>query len=450
MPESPNTGADMTNYDSRRFQLVRWSIYLILVVSYISVFFHRMAPGVVAADLMATFHTSAAALGSLAAMYYYIYTVMQLPAGVLADTLGNRSSVTIGNLVAGLGSILFGLAESFEMASLGRFLVGLGVSVIFVGLMKSNTVWFRERIYGLVSGMTLLIGNLGSVLAAGPLAALLDWWSWRTVFIGMGGLSLLLALLTLLFVRNRPQDAGFPSLREMAGESAHAAREQHWWHDLKDVLKNRAVWPGFWLNFGMAGGLFAFAGLWGIPLLQDVFDLSRGEAATYTTLTLFSMAISTLLSGWISDRMGLRKPVVIFSAAVYALAWLLLILLPWQPGPLAMLLFILIGLTGGGFVLTYACAKEVNKPALSGMAISVVNTGLFLGAAIMQPLFGWVLDQGWDGTMRNGVNIYSWENYRGALWLMFGFALIALLGAWRIRETHCENQTMQFSSVQTH
>jgi sugar phosphate permease len=439
MPASFDAGTDMTNYDYRRFQRVRWSIYLILVVSYISVFFHRMAPGVVAADLMSTFHTSAAALGSLAAMYYYIYTLMQLPAGVLADTLGNRRSVTIGNLVAGLGSILFGLAQSFEMASLGRFLVGLGVSVIFVGLMKSNTVWFRERIYGIVSGMTLLIGNLGSVLAAGPLAALLNWWSWRTVFVAIGGFSLLLALFTLLFVRNRPQDAGFPSVREMGGEVDHAAREQHWWHDLMDVLKNLSVWPGFWINFGMAGGLFAFAGLWGIPLLQEVFGLDRGEAATYTTLTLFSMAVSTLLSGWVSDHLGWRKPVVLFSAVVYALAWLLLILVPWQPSPLAMLLFAVIGFTGGGFVLTYACAKEVCKPALSGMAISVVNTGLFLGAAIMQPLFGWVLDLNWDGTLRDGVSIHSWGNFQQAMWLMFGFALVALLGTWRLHETRCQN-----------
>lgn len=426
--------------DHRRLQLIRWSTFTILILAYISVYFHRMAPGVVAADLMATFQTSAAALGSLAAMYYYIYTAMQLPAGILADTLGNRVSVSLGNLVAGLGSILFALAPSFELASLGRFLVGLGVSVIFVGLMKSNTVWFRERIYGIVSGLTLLLGNLGSVLAAAPLAALLDWWSWRTIFLAMGLFSMLLALFTVLFVRNKPEDAGFPSLREMAGESAHAARQQHWWHDLKSVLQTPAIWPGFWVNFGMAGGLFAFAGLWGIPLLRDLYDMSRGEAATYTTLTLLSMAISTLLSGWVSDKLGLRKPVMLFSAGVYALAWLALILVDWQPGILAMLLFILIGFTAGGFVLTYPCAKEIIHPSLSGMAISVVNTGLFLGAAIMQPLFGWVLDQFWDGTVIANVNHYDLNAYHAAMWLMFGFAIVGLLGGLRIRETYGRNQ----------
>lgn len=427
--------------EQQRFQRTRIIILSILILSYMSVYFHRMAPGVVSAELMTSFQTSATALGSLAAMYYYIYTLMQIPAGVLADTLGNRASVTIGNLIAGVGSIAFATAETIELASIGRFMVGLGVSVIFVGLMKNNTVWFRDKIYGLVSGATILMGNLGSVLAAKPLSALLNIWSWRDIFIAMGLMSLLLAVLTFLFVRNRPEDAGFPSVREMDGMKSHAERHQHWLRDLIDVIKNITVWPGFWINFGMAGGLFAFAGLWGIPLLRDSFAMSRDEASLYTTITLMSLAVGTLVAGWISDRIGLRKPVVLGSAIIYALAWLALIYIPWQPGLLAMLLFMLIGLSSGGFVVTYPCAKEVIQPALSGMAISLVNTGLFLGAAIMQPLFGWVLDLGWDGKIRDGINLYRWENYQNAMLLMFVFAVVAVIAATRIKETHCKNLT---------
>jgi len=429
--------------EQRRFQWVRGSIFLILILAYISVYFHRMAPAVVSAELMASFHTSATALGSLAAMYYYIYTVMQIPAGVLADTLGNRRSITIGNLVAGLGSIVFATAETLELASLGRFMVGLGVSVIFVGLMKNNTVWFRDQVYGLVSGFTLLLGNMGSVLAAKPLSGLLNLWTWREIFIAIGTLSLILAVLTLIFVRNRPEDAGFPSVREMDGMTSHADRHQHWGQDLFTVLNHRSIWPGFWINFGMAGGLFAFAGLWGIPMLRDSFHLSRDEASIYTTITLIGLAVGCLLAGWLSDRIGQRKPVILFSAGVYVLAWLALICIPWRPGLLAMTLFMLIGISSGGFVLTYACAKEIIQPALSGMAISLVNTGLFLGAAIMQPLFGWVLDIGWDGTTEQGINLYSLKNYQHAMLLMLGFAILAFIGALRIRETRCTNLTIK-------
>ncbi|QFY91156.1 MFS transporter [Magnetovirga frankeli] len=406
-----------------------------------SVYFHRMAPAVVSGELMLAFSTTGATLGSLAAVYYYIYTAMQIPAGVLADTLGARTVVTLGNAVAGLGSILFGLAETLEMAYLGRFLVGLGVSVIFVGLMKSNTLWFRDRIYGLISGITLLLGNLGSVLAAAPLAWLLAHASWRSIFVGIGVFSLLLALLSAWRVRNRPEDAGFPSLHSLDGRVPDPEREHHWLRELFGVCRNRRIWPGFWFNFGMAGGLFAFAGLWGVPLLRDLHELSRDEAAQYTTLTLLAMAIGTLLSGWISDRLGRRKVVMMTSALLYCLAWLALLWLPWSAGWSGMLLFGLIGLTGSGFVLSYACAKEVCTPALSGMAISLVNTGLFLGAAIMQPLFGWVLDQGWDGTLHEGLRRYALADYQQAMLLMLGFAVIALIASSRITETGGRNLT---------
>lgn len=427
----------------RRFQRVRWTVYSLLVLAYMMVYFHRMAPGVVASDLMQAFGTSGAALGSLAAMYYYIYTAMQIPSGVLADTLGPRVSAAVGSLIAGIGSILFGLAPDFTTASVGRFLVGLGVSVVFVGLMRSNTVWFSERKYGLVSGFTLFLGNLGSILAAGPLAVLLGWYSWRDVFVAAGVFSIVLAVFTLWLVRSRPEAAGFPSLRAMAGQPEHATSQRHWWHDLKAVFGNIRVWPGFWVNFGITGSLFAFAGLWGVPLMRDVFGLSRGEAALYTTAALAGFAVSALFMGGLSDRLGRRKPVVLGAGLLSCASWLAMIALPWGPGWSGLLLYALLGLSAGGFVVTYAAAKEVTPPANAGMAIALVNTGLFLGAAIMQPLFGWVADLSWDGAMQAGARVYDWEDYRNGLAVSMGFAALGLIGGWRLTETWGRNQTVR-------
>jgi sugar phosphate permease len=424
-------------FDQARFNRLRWTVFWILIGSYIMVFFHRVAPGVVAADLMQAFHTSGAALGSLAATYFYIYTAMQIPSGVLADTLGPRISVTLGGLVAGAGSVLFGLAPDFATASWGRFLVGLGVSVIFVGLMKSNALWFPDRQYGRIGGLTLLLGNLGSILAAGPLALLLAEVSWRQVFVGAGVVSVLLALLTLIGVRNRPEDAGFPSLREQEGLPPHPPREQHWLRDLREVLTNRAIWPGFWVNFGLTGCFFAFAGLWAIPLMRDLYGLDRADASLYATVTLLAFAIGAYKVGWISDRLGRRRLVIVAGTLLFCLAWLGMILLPWGPGWSGLLIFALLGLTAGGNVVVYAAAKEVLQARVAGMSVALVNTGLFLGAAVLQPAFGWVLDLTWDGTLRDGVRVYAAADYQHGLWLCFGAAFLALLATPLVRETHC-------------
>lgn len=431
--------ASPKTFDQARFARIRWSIYAILAAAYILVFFHRIAPAVVSADLMQAFGATGAALGSLAAMYYYIYTVMQIPAGVLADTLGARISVTLGNAVSGVGSILFGMADTFWEASVGRTLVGLGVSVVFVGLMKSNTLWFRDRDYGFISGLTLLLGNVGAILAAGPLAGMLTLWSWRAVFVALGVIALGLAVLSWIGVRNTPEDAGFPSIREMDGQSRHEGRQQHWWHDLIGVMVTRRVWPGFWINLGMTGSMLAFLGLWAIPFLRDLHGLERSTASLYTSTALAGFACGALFCGWFSDRMGYRKPLLVMGTLLYGLAWLGIVYANWAPGVLGMAWFALMGFSCGSFILTYAGAKEVVIPALSGMAIALVNTGVFLGAAILQPLFGWAVDLGWNGVMVNGVRVYGSADYHAGFFLMLGCVVLAIVASAFFHETRCRN-----------
>jgi MFS family permease len=233
----------------------------------------------------------------------------------------------------------------------------------------------------------------------------------------------------------------------MAGEADHPAMERHWWPELRSVLTNIRIWPGFWVNFGVTGSFLAFAGLWGIPLMRDLHGLSRGEASLYTTLALAGFAVGAFFAGGLSDRIGLRKPVILGAGLLSLASWLAMILLPWSAGISGLVLYTVLGLSAGGFVVTYAAAKEWASPANAGMAIALVNTGLFLGAAIMQPLFGWVADLTWDGALVNGVRHYDWQDYRNGLVASAGFAVLAVVGAWRLRETHCRNQTLDRSSM---
>lgn len=421
------------------FEIKRWSIFLILMLTYILVYFHRMAPGVVSKFLMADFNISGAGLGSLAAIYFFVYAVMQIPSGVMADVLGIRTAVVAGNITAGLGSILFGMAANFEMACAGRFFVGLGVSVVFVSVMKNNSVWFSEKVFGIMSGLTLLVGNLGSIFAAGPLSAVLDIFHWRMVFVGIGGMSLVLAAAGFLIVRNRPEDAGFPGLIKAGAVPVSQKQKPPWLKSLINVIRVGKVWPGFFVQFGMVGGLYAFMGLWGIPYLRDVFDIPRAFAAHHITVMLISFAGGSFFFGWVSDRIGKRKPVLLAASILYAGSWLLLIYLPWSPGILGMALFGLMGFAGSGFVLTFACAKEVIHPDFSGMAVSVVNTGCFIGTTLMQPLFGRVMDLTWSGAQDGSARIYCASDYQNGFFIMLAFAAVGVLGAMKIQETNCRN-----------
>ncbi|MBU0971153.1 MAG: MFS transporter [Proteobacteria bacterium] len=434
MKQTPVTFSEPVDF---RFELARWSIFAILILTYILVYFHRMAPGVVSEFLMADFNISGTRLGALSAIYFAIYALMQIPSGVIADTLGTRTSIIFGNLTAGLGSILFGMATGFEMACAGRFLVGLGVSVVFISIMKNNSVWFHEKVFGIMSGLTLFFGNLGAVMAAGPLAQVLTVFHWRTVFLGIGILSLGLALVGFLLVRNQPQDMGFVPPNPHTGQ--FQTQNRHWLTNLKDVIMTLRVWPGFWVQLGMIGSSYAFMGLWGMPYLRDVHGVNRSFAAHHMTVQLLSFALGALFWGWISDKTGRRKPFLLWAAAGYVLSWFLLTYLSWTPGITGFILFAFMGFSASGFVITFAAAKEIVHPQLSGMGVSVVNTGCFIGTALAQPLLGYIADLTWDGTTANGVRIYSAADYHNGFIAMILFSILALAAATRVEETYCRN-----------
>jgi MFS family permease len=160
-------------------------------------------------------------------------------------------------------------------------------------------------------------------------------------------------------------------------------------------------------------------------------------------LLLFSFAVSALLMGLFSDWLGKRVPVIVGGIGVYVLCWLPIVFAWHLPIGMSYALFALMGLGASGFTLTWASAKEVNPPALSGMATSVVNTGTFLGAAILQPLVGWVMDQGWSGNLVAGARVYSEQNYQIGLGIMMVFAVVGLIGAMTIRETNCQYINIQ-------
>lgn len=396
----------------------------VAIGAYLLSFFHRVAPAAIAGDLQASFAIGGAQLGTLAATYFYVYTVMQIPTGVLSDTLGPRRILFLGGFVAGAGSILFGLAPSFGLAFLGRTLVGLGVSVAFIAMLKLIALGFEERRFASITGMCMLIGNLGSILAGAPLAWATQASGWRPVFVAVGILSIGMAFASRAWIMDTP-----------SGRVDRTA----WLGGLATVMRNRATWPGFFANAGLGGAFFAFAGLWAVPYLTQVHGLSRAEASSHVSIYFIGFAIGSMLWGNVSDRIGKRKPVMLAVSGAHALGWGLWLSGAVHAGWMTYSLCALMGLATAGLTLSWAAAKEVNPPLLSGMATSVVNVGVFLGPAILQPAVGWFMERTWDGRVDAGIRMYSTADWQNGLWLMTASAVAGWIAVLFVRETGCRN-----------
>jgi len=418
----------------------RWAIWGVFSAIYFLSHFHRIAPGVVAADLMAAFRTTGAQLGVLAAVYPYVFAAMGFPAGALADTLGPRRTVALGAATMGAGAVVFALAPRFGVALLGRLLVGLGASVILIAFLRLCAEWFHPDQFATLSGLTQTVGNLGALVAAGPLAFAVERLGWRGSFVLIGTVTGVLAGLWWSVVRDRPEERGLLPVNP----GARGAGPPGWsvLRGVPRVLGNARSWPPVLAMSGVYSTLLAFLGLWAVPYLTQVYRLTRVEATAYTSAVAAGIIVGSPVAGWISDRWLVRRrlPFVTFTL-VYAGCWAGLAL-P-RPGrlPLAALfgLCLLLGFASSAVALVFACVREVNDPAHTGVAIGFPNAVGFLGIGLLQWRLGALLDAGWEGLLVAGVRIYGAEAYRAAFAVCLGIAVLACVVACAITETRGRN-----------
>lgn len=399
--------------------------FALISAGYMLAYFHRLAPAAISGDLQRALNASGASLGAVAGAYFYTYALVQIPTGVLVDTVGVRRVVALGAGLAALGTLLFGLSQSAFDAVVARVLVGLGIGVMFIALLKFNALSFHERHFATASGLSILIGNIGALLAGIPLAWIALRYGWRDVFVVLTFATLLLGLAVWAWVKEAPPDSKL--------------RTEAWHVSLRAVITNRATWPALWPNLGIGGTLFAFNGLWAVPFLVDVHGVSRLAATLHVSIAICGFALGSLFVGVWSDRLRRRLPVMLLVMSVYVLVWLPLIMFEAMPRALTLSLFFLLGFGAAGFTLNWACVKEVNHPQRSGMAMSVVNIGAFVGAGILQPLIGAVMDASWEGRIAGGARIYAFEDYQRALGIFLLCSVAGWLGSTRMRETRCRN-----------
>jgi MFS family permease len=410
-----------------------WTAFWVVAAIYVLGFFQRVAPAAIVGELQASFEVGAAALGVLAATYFYCYALMQVPTGVLVDTFGPRRVVAGGGVVAAIGTFVFAYAPTLGVAVTGRALVGLGVSVFFVALLKVAADGFSDRRFATATGLGVFVGNIGAVFGAAPLAFAVTLTSWRNVFACVGVLLVACVLATWRFVGDGS------AARQASLVGSGAAPRAPWWVSLGGVLRDRRLWPPLLVMFAAGSTYLSFTGLWGVPYLVQVHGMTRGEATGHTSLTLFGFAAGSMFVGALSDRIGRRKPLLVGGLVVSAVCWLVLMLVPRLAAPWSHALFVLMGVSATAFTLCWAVAKESTPPHLAGMGTSLVNTGQFAGVGVLQPLIGWLLDRGWQGAVEGGMRLYSAADFRLGIAVLLAFSCVGVAASLAVRETWCRN-----------
>lgn len=418
------------NYDDRPAKTAgqyRYVICLIIFLSYVLVYFHRLCPAVIALDMQADLGASSTLLGVLSSAYFYSYALMQLPTGLLADTWGPRRTVALSLLVAALGSALMGMAPTLGVAIIGRVLVGLGVSTVYVCNFKLLAEWFSPRRFVFMGGIFMAMGGVGALISTTPLALLSNMLGWRTSLIAVGSFTFFVALAVYLIVRNRPEEMGLPPVR------SHEPREQSsigLVAGIQRVLSHRPFWAiTLWSVF--APGLsFAVGGLWGGPYLMQVYGLSKTEAGGVLSMFAVALIVGSPLMSIVANRLG-RKPALLGCSVLLVAVCVCFAVQPGGlPLPLLYLFFFLITLPGASGSVAAAASKELFPVSIAGTAVGLLNLFPFFGGALFQVAIGGILS-----AAKHHENYSPVDGYQLMFYFALASAVLSLIMACILTET---------------
>ncbi len=415
----------------------RWSIFTVLALAYFFVYFHRLSLSVVADQLMIEFNASAGTMGLLGSIYFYCYAAMQLPAGLLSDSVGPRRTVTWFLLAASAGSILFGLAPNIETAFAGRVLVGFGVSMVFIPTMKILSQWYYPSEFASMAGILNAVGGIGVMGATWLLATLTAAFGWRFSFELIGGCTFAIVVLVWRVVRDRPQDNGWPSIdafRATSVEKSAAPQPIPLLDGMRQVVANPHFWPlAVWFFFD-CGIFFGFGGLWGGPFLMHVYGLSRESAGAVLSMIAWGMIIGSPLLGVLSDRVfkSRKKPFVVCSAILLVEMGLFYLFPTRFSLPMLYGAFFVFAVCASAIVVIgFTTTKELFPVEIAGTSVGMVNLFPFLGGAVFMPFLGSVL----DAYPRDPQGAYAMDGYASMLLVLLVSAALALACTLFIKET---------------
>jgi sugar phosphate permease len=402
---------------------------------YLAAFYLRSAPAVMTNELMRDFGIAASQLGQFSAFYFYAYIAMQIPTGVLVDSWGARRLLIAGSLAAAAGTCLFGLTSSYAVASVGRAIVGAATAVGWVVTLKIATHWFPRERFATLTGLGLMMGNVGALVAQVPLRLGVEAFGWRAVALGSAAFVLAVGAAAWAVVANDPADKGFQSHAPSSLQRAHLTIGQIL-REFPNIFTYRNTWLIFLAQGGFVGAMLSFTGLWGPAYLTRRFTLASTEAASVCSVMIVCWAVASPMAGFLSDKIGRRKPIYLGGALVAAAGWITMF---YAPLPLAAFTAAaaVTSFACGAVVLGFAFAKESVPIQFLGTISGAINVGNMLGPTLLQPAIGRVLDARWSGAFANGVRVYPVDAFQAAFAMIVAWSVLSCLLIALSRETHC-------------
>jgi MFS family permease len=397
-----------------------YTVWAVGLAAYLVGVMHRTSFGVAGLQAADRFAAGPAALSGFVVLQLLVYASLQVPVGLLLDRFGARRLVVTGALTMAAGQALLAVATDLPLAIAARVLVGAGDALTFISVLAVVTAWFPARRVPVMTQLTGLLGQLGQVLSAVPLAALLYGPGWTPAFLSAAGLGAGVAVAVLAVLRNRPPGAPPPPPAPSPREVLDGLRSA--WSEPGTRL-------GLWTHTGTQFSGTVFGLLWGVPYLVAGQGFSPGAASALLAVFVAVGVVAGPLFGEFTARHPLRRSwLVIGVIGATAAAWTAVLAVP-PPAPrwLIVLLVVVLATGAPGSMIGFDYARTFNPGPRQGTAVGIVNVGGFVASLLVAFGVGVVL-----GLV--AADDYSPEAFRVAWtvqYAVWAFALVAVLVARR-------------------
>lgn len=383
----------------------------------------QVSPSVMVPQLMSELHISSATLGFMASTYFWSYTIMQIPVGLLFDRFPAKYLLMVAILLATLGILFFATTHWVTTLAMGRFFMGLGSAFAFVGVLMVAARWFSRTYFALLVGVAQLLAAIGAASGEGPLSLLVNTAGWRHASVVLAAAGFVLFLLVLIVMRRHPQEVVEKKRFDLT----------QIWASLRHVLGTRQMWWIALYAFFSWGPIAIFTSMWGVPYLMERFGITNTEASWVCAMTWALLAITSPLIGGLSRRFAALS-LMRLVAVVGLLGGLAILYWPHLSLHGAYIAAAGIGVGAAGQILTFELARQQHMNDDLGFSISFINMGVVAGGAILQPLAAWLLhSQVTQHAAAAGV--FTTPDFQYALVLMpFSFVMCLVLSFVAIKK----------------
>ena len=393
----------------------------------------RQSPSVMNAELMHHYHIGAGNFAHLVAYYYYIYAPMQLFVGLLMDKYGPKRLLTFAAFACALGSYLFVASDQLLLAEAGRFIVGLGSSFAFVGVLKLATLWLPSERFAIVSGSAMSLGMIGCLFGDVGLTTIVDHIGWRSASYYASLFGVIIALFMFFMLKDAAQKTSKVQRNTVRLSVV----------DLLTAFSRLVRNPQIWIN-GFIGCLMwlpisIFAETWGVFYLENVHQLSRNVAGDACSMVFLGWAVGGPIVGWLSDRIQQRRILITLGAAVAAIMISIVLYLPDLDRVFLFPILFLFGLFNSAQVIVFAVGRELSTNSAAGTALALTNM-LVMFAGVIQPVSGILLD--WISSKAHaaqGALGYSHFAYEVALSILPIGLLLTVILSFFLKETYASD-----------